>query len=300
MRTIQTTTFYSKNTLRFPRVIAVRKDKRWSDICTDEQLQEAMWNSGRLTAGIKGDGSGGGFGRGRHGADGQPRAAAPKRGARTVVPGLAAPMTEDIEPESALFANEVILVLRPCDMDAVCKLITKHGGNVVMSWGKVTRVVTEVFSPGLTTKADVAAGVTRYPGQECVDPLTDVLHVSWLQDCVDAGRLLPSAPRHRLRYVAKSEANLVRDLDRYGDRCALARATRPRDDSHRMLTRRAQLRRPCDGGGHGGPARASKRRGQVCRRARRRICRARQEVCQSEGRARQPVTGSRHRGGGAR
>lgn len=221
MRTIQTTTFYSKNTLRFPRVMAVRKDKRWSDICTDAQLQDEMWNSGRLTAGIKGDGSGGGGtrGTGRQGAGGQQRAAAPKRGVRTVAPGLAAASTEDIEQESALFANEYILVLAPCDIDAVCKFIAKHGGNWVRSWGdQVTRVVTNVFSPGLATKADVAAGVTRYPGQECVNPLMDVLHISWLHDCVDAGRLLPPAPRHRLRYVAKSEANLERDLDRYGDR----------------------------------------------------------------------------------
>ena len=219
MRTIQTTTFYSKNTLRFPRVTAVRKDKRWSDICTDAQLQDEMWNSGRLTAGIKGDGIGGGGTRGTGRQGGQQRAAASKRGARTVAPGLAALSTEDIEPESAVFANEYILVLPPCDIDAVCKLITKHGGSWVRSWGdQVTRVVTKVFSPGLATKADVAAGVTRYPQQEGVNTLMDVLHVSWLQDCVDAGRLLPPAPRHRLRYVAKSEANLERDLDRYGDR----------------------------------------------------------------------------------
>jgi hypothetical protein len=221
MRTIQTTTFYSKNTLRFPRVTAVRKDKRWSDICTDAQLHDEMWNSGRLTAGIKGNGLGDGGvrGRGRLGANGQLRGAAPKRGARTIAPGLAAPSTEDIEPESALFASESILVLRPCDMEDVCKLITKHGGNVMLSWGQdVTRVVTEVFSPGLTTKADKAAGVTRYPGQESVNALMDVLHVSWLHDCVKAGRLLPPAPRHRLRFVAKTKTNLERDLDRYGDR----------------------------------------------------------------------------------
>ena len=215
MRTITTTTFYSQNTLRFPRITSVAKEKRWADICTHVQLSDQLWSSGRLSAGTKnGDDYGDGRGRSR-----QERRAAPRRGVRTVAPGLAAPSTEHVERVSTLFAGELILVMQPCDRDAICSLITAHGGKYVLTWVRdVTRVVTEKFSPGLTTKADEAAGVRRYPHQENVNALMDVLHVSWLHDCVARGVLLPPAPRHRLRFVAKSDANVALHLDRYGDR----------------------------------------------------------------------------------
>ena len=214
MRPIHTSTFFCKDTLRFPRVTTVRKDKRWSEVCSDMDLKDQMWKTGGLSNGASGGYADGLRGRGRQGAEAQQRAKATKRGARTVVAGLAAPSTEGVEQQSDLFAKEQIFVMLPCDeegtttaVNAVREFVVAHGGASVLAWSEhVTRVVTATFN------------VQRWPQHANPSALVDVLHVSWLYDCVAEGRVLPPAPRHRLRYVSQSEANLERDLDRFGDR----------------------------------------------------------------------------------
>jgi hypothetical protein len=173
-----------------------------------------MWKTGGLSNGASGGYADGLRGRGRQGAEAQQRAKATKRGARTVVAGLAAPSTEGVEQQSDLFAKEQIFVMLPCDeegtttaVNAVREFVVAHGGASVLAWSEhVTRVVTATFN------------VQRWPQHANPSALVDVLHVSWLYDCVAEGRVLPPAPRHRLRYVSQSEANLERDLDRFGDR----------------------------------------------------------------------------------
>jgi DNA ligase-4 len=230
VRLVPSCTFATPYSLRFPRVTSIGWDgtKSWADIFSDNDLETLVsQQAGKLS--VKFDARGGGGGRGgrgggRGGGAAGRGAARIRTGIRGVAPGLAVPSMAGVVVQSDIFAGESICVLHtpqaapPNTREELQKLVTSHGGRVtqeiiasVDSRNCTTRVIAARFDPkNILKQAEAAASNTL-----------DVLTPQWLRDCVAAGQVIPTAPRHRWRFAPGSQLYAEGKVDKFGDRCGV-------------------------------------------------------------------------------
>ncbi|XP_035784210.1 DNA ligase 4-like [Anopheles albimanus] len=218
---VRSESYAASHTLRFPRIIAVRTDRRYNDVCAMSEL-EAL-----LTVG-----SGGGADPrnvtklakrhvtlddltgsevARKGSIKRPRGAG--RSLAIAAPPNQRQPTEELQPiDNALGSREFCVMSTHAGQPTVTELermIRQHGGRVVAN-------------PGSTTYAIVAGTRTFKVDRYCRAARWDVVRLEWLLRAIRAGK----APRARLEpfrptdlHAATEETHqwLAEHYDRFGD-----------------------------------------------------------------------------------
>lgn len=289
LRLIETNSFKTPVSVRFPRVVPpIRWDKPWADVFSDVELAELIHeNAGKLSVDVDGIGGGAAHGGARHRGVRSHAPARHGRGVRGIAPGLVGSASlKAIKPEGSLFADEVVCVLPALgrgqeECDEVRGLVQLHGGTwsyeIVKPEGEITegheimpttRVVVPCYDPVAYPKQAQAAAQ-----EAAAASALDVLKPSWVRDCIDAGRVLQPAPRHRWFFTLGSKPHEEGLVDHFGDRCGAAGAAHVAHQSgaDALLPRRPQqLDRARQRGGRTGAAQGGELCGREGGKARRR------------------------------
>ncbi|CAI5961143.1 unnamed protein product [Closterium sp. NIES-64] len=218
IRVIQTEVFQAPRSLRFPRVTRVRHDKPWWDSLDlpewqrivqerEEQRSRALKDreAARGTGG-KGRGRGKGKGKGAR----RKRAVEVPAFMRPVNTGLfmggAAqhPVGGSAEPFFSGCKFYVVSVPPGVQQKVVQQQVVRHGGEVHANLSRaVTHVVAGSATGGFRLKAAVNAG--------------DVLTYDWLQECLQARKLIPPKSKHYVHRSPSTVQQQQQQMDEFGD-----------------------------------------------------------------------------------
>ena len=219
IRIVRTATFYTQWSLRFPRCVAVRWDKHWTD-CLDAEELEAKVEGGigideAARAARRGDRAGGAPGPGK-----SKRVKTTTRERDTAQPGHLAPArTDHVHADSHFLQGVDVRVItgggdggaRAADdartlKQTLCELVKRHGGtHSEAQHAGVTHVVCDPSAvDGVAFNAAKRSGL-------------DVLTPGWLHDCVERGRVLTPRPKHRLHLSRSTVERSEGRIDAFGD-----------------------------------------------------------------------------------
>eukprot|EP00850_Spirogloea_muscicola_P001679 SM000006S19444 [mRNA] locus=s6:741041:749189:- [translate_table: standard] len=202
IRTIRSEVFATPYSLRFPRVQKIRYDKPWYDCLDKDALYEIVTGRGGQTV----DGK-------RYSAlelrqpKRQKKGGAAVSAIRPLLPQhLTTTDVSEVQRKSDLFGG--LIIYFPNFSEDLSRekshiLITEHGATFSMS-----------LSPLVThTIAAEKRGIKYQAAAGC----TDVIHYSWIMDCLHAQKLLPLKSKYYLHLSDATKAKLRDTMDASGD-----------------------------------------------------------------------------------
>ncbi|KAG0587124.1 hypothetical protein KC19_2G142100 [Ceratodon purpureus] len=201
IRTIRTETFATPYSLRFPRIQKIRHDKPWYD-CLDVQTLADMVHA---KSGDDGQGVEGGTqlkGRAKRVKQEKPESLR-----SSLVPShMLVTDVSRVKQVTRLFGGLVFYIANTTSehpIDKLHKLIVENGGTFSMNLNNIVTHAVASEKKGLKYQAASKNG--------------DVIHLSWLLDCVSQKALHSVGPKYYLHMSDATKERLKSEVDEFGD-----------------------------------------------------------------------------------